>query len=126
MRPITNTIDAKTNVTDAVKALSAAPFSQLPVVDSENRYIGVITAKAVLDHIDSVELEDQVSIDKLCVNPGSVTATATLHDCVRALSAADGLALPVTDDNGDVVGWLTAALVITAMNKHTPSQSGSG
>lgn len=126
MRPITNTIAANTDVAEAVKALSEAPFSQLPVVDSELRYIGVITAKAVLDHLDSVDPEDQVSIDKLCVNPGSVAATATLHECVSALGAADGLAMPVTDENADVVGWLTAALVITAMNKHAPSQTDAG
>ena len=117
MEPVAGTLDTTTRLSTAADALVRAPHGQLPVLDGDGRYIGIVTAHAVADALADAEHDDAV-VGSLVESPTAVRDSDTVADALPALQSTPG-AIPVLDAELRLVGWLSHQRVLAAV--HGPS-----
>ena len=122
--PVAGELPVASVLLEAAQVLSAAPYGQLPVVDSEGEYLGVATARGVADALADGE-HDQATLATVVETPASVRAGHTLDQCLDVLDIAAGAgAVPVLDDAGErVIGWLTHQQVLRALRTTEHSEA---
>jgi CIC family chloride channel protein len=115
MRPVAgDALTADTTVVDAATRLASTGTGQLPVVDSDGAYRGVVTARAVTDALAAIDHEAD-TLASVVEYPTCVAADQSLDDTLDALATADG-PIPVLDpDRSQLLGWLTHQQVLRAL-----------
>ena len=114
-----STVDKETGLLDAQSLMQRMGVRHLPVVDADNRLVGMITdrdirsalpyelAKGLADPEERqryahLKVGDAMSTDLLSVSP-----THTLQDALLLLEKKKVGALPVVDDDNKIVGILS-------------------
>ena len=117
MRPIPELLQDDTPLDALPGRLEAAHANELPVVDREGAYRGVVTLADVQDALAKAALH-QVAGD-LATQLPTVEASQTLRDALGVLMAQEeGEAVPVVDaEDGSVVGWLGQRDVLLAYSR---------
>lgn len=112
------TVPADLPLLEVADRLAAAGHAQLPVVDADGAYLGVVTAQAVADRLADDKRGEEHASDALERLP-SVAFTDPLEDALSKLDTEDALALPVIDADGAVIGWLTHQSALRALRGTT-------
>ncbi len=116
--PVGPTVSGRTRLIDVVPSLSESPAGQLPVLDTDGRYLGVVTARGVAEALSDDEHDDQLAED-VVEWPEPVRADETLQAGLARLETSMSAAVPVLDPAGkELVGWLTAQEVLAALRGH--------
>ncbi|MEO7059182.1 MAG: chloride channel protein, partial [Lapillicoccus sp.] len=119
MEPVGAFVPQSTTLLEVADALARAPHGQLPVLDDQGRYRGVITARAVADALAD-GTHDQALVGDHVDLPQTVRADHHLGDALDVLETADG-GVPVLDPEGaQVVGWLSHQAVLTSLRPARP------
>ena len=113
------TIDKKASVHEAQKKMEANKIRHLPIVDDENRLIGIITDRDIrsalpYDLIKRQPLpEDREALAQLRVedimtqNPQTISPMYTIQDALLLIQQKKVGAFPVVDDEGKLKGILS-------------------
>jgi CIC family chloride channel protein len=83
----------------------------LPVINAVGSLMGVIAAKDV-EHAISHGSDDATKGAALARDVPHLGAADSLEDAMHALAAADDDGLPVTDQDDQVIGWITHRRVL--------------
>ncbi len=114
MEPTGAGLAEHTTLIEAADVLSRAPHGQLPVLDCEHRYRGIVTAHAVADTLADGQ-HDHATIATVVEYPTPVRSTDHVDDSLDALESASG-AVPVLDESHtNLVGWLSHQRVLVAV-----------
>ncbi|MFR9752363.1 chloride channel protein [Nocardia sp. 004] len=111
-RPLLDTADLTTVAT----ALEKSALGILPVLDRDGRYRGCVSARDIAEALDDSYQPESVA--HLVKYLPAVTADATFHDTLAALSGYGGTGLPVVDpDHTKVIGWITYEDLLTVLHR---------
>ena len=114
MEPLLDGLVETTTLRTAIGALSSAPHAQLPVLDQQGRYRGVVTARGVADAIADGD-NDQTTVGDVCDLPSSVHVGDRLDISLAALESARGPVAVLDNEDHALVGWLTHQDVLAAL-----------
>ena len=116
IEPAPPSLYAETPLGETEEALARARNGVLPVVEHDETYLGVLTARAAAEALADDRAES-VPVREL-VHPGPIVTTATaLADVLELLIAAEGPGLPVLDRTGTRLhGWITHQSLLAAMH----------
>ncbi len=114
MEAVLDGVGETTTLRSAMDALSTARHAQLPVLDQQGRYRGVVTARAVTDALTEGD-NDQTPVGKLCELPPTVCIHDRLDKTLAELETARGPVAVLDNDQKALVGWLTHQRVLTAL-----------
>jgi CIC family chloride channel protein len=105
-----------TDLRSAAHALAMSGHGILPVVGTDGRYHGCVTARAVAEALGDEQSHDHAVAD-LAELPPLVTCNSPLREALGALVSAQGTGLPVLDEKAtELVGWLTHQSLLNALN----------
>ncbi|WP_395693126.1 chloride channel protein [Nocardioides sp.] len=88
-----------------------AVFERLAVVDEQNRYLGVGTARAVTEALADRN-HDTILVRDLVERVPPVGATQSIAEALDVLDRTEASEVPALDVDGRVVGWLTHRQVV--------------
>lgn len=106
----------------ALLVLSQVGYSSIPVLDKDDRFVGLLTLTDVvskmmeLDEIDSDNLSQFTVADVMQTDIGTITEKSDLEDILHLL--VDANYLPVLDEKGLFKGIITRREILKAVN-HT-------
>jgi CIC family chloride channel protein len=104
-----------TPLDEASKALLLSANGVLPVMGTDERYHGCVTARAVSEALTAAE-SSASTVGDLAQIPPRIVETSTLADAVHALAGAEATGLPVLDPTSHaLVGWITHRTLLTAL-----------
>lgn len=116
MEPVGPHLREDVTLLDAAGDLSRAPYGQLPVLDLDGRYRGIITAHAVADALSDGE-HDNASVASIVELPDAVRTTDHLADALDALESTPGAIPDLGQDRANLVGWLSHQQVLMALSR---------
>lgn len=141
MRTEVTSVMPETPVAEVVTLLLQKEYRSLPVIDDNGRPLGIITdgdllrragLSARLDlqpELPVAEWQQQLAAlraqggtaDSLMTAPViTVPATAPLHQAAQLMTTHDLKRLPVIDDAGRIVGWISRVDILRTMEYHQP------
>ncbi|MCM2578436.1 chloride channel protein [Streptomyces meridianus] len=125
MEGLPPTLPAFTALDEAAPLLSLSEHGVLPVLDSDGRYLGTLTARSVAEALAESPGDGPAppeTAGELAELPTPVTADMALATALHALVAAPGTGLPVLDaDRTRLVGWLTHQSALRAVHPPAPA-----
>ena len=117
MGPPGPTLTSATTLSQAAAQVGTTSYGELPVLDGEGNFIGVVTARALADAM----VDDgypHSTVGPLAESVEQVTSDNTLQDALDALNRGDAVALPVlAPDSQHFIGWLTHRQILTELTK---------
>ncbi|MGY1437174.1 chloride channel protein [Streptomyces reniochalinae] len=126
MEPVPTPLKGSTELAEAADQLRLSEHGVLPVLDTEDRYLGVLTARTVTEALSEPVDEaahPAVTVRDLAESPRPVTADTRLGSALHALVNSPGTGLPVLGaDRTRLVGWLTHQSALRALHAPTPAQ----
>ncbi len=115
-------IPSDTPLREVAALFAASGASSLPVVDTDQRYLGVLNAHEIMDAVAAGEDTDLAS---LCTPVTPVAADAHLDLALRLLDrGAD--AVPVIDTTDVLVGWIRHSDVLAVLSGRTREEPVAG
>jgi CBS domain-containing protein len=110
------TIDPKATIAEAVARLVQNNIGSLPVVDADDRLIGVISERDVLRHVHNrgESYAKQCVEDIMTCNPVTCTPACDVDDVMGQMSSRRIAKVPVIDE-GRLVGIVSVGDVIKVM-----------
>jgi CIC family chloride channel protein len=116
MEPSVQPVPEVTPLADVSVRLSDARDGQLPVVDGDGAFAGIVTAQAVTDALAEGR-NDNTPVGRVAERVSVVRADESLDAILPALNRSAAPALAVVDGDGAVVGWLTHQGVLSALSR---------
>ncbi|MGI9184009.1 MAG: chloride channel protein [Solirubrobacteraceae bacterium] len=110
---------------EIVKRFAAERTDSLPVIATDGALIGIIAAVDVERAIDHSP-HDTTSGARLAREAPRLRASDSLEVAVRALGASDDEGVPVTDEDDQLIGWLTHRRVLRAYLKRFSNHKPDG
>jgi acetoin utilization protein AcuB len=127
MTPKVITIDKDASIFDAQELMAKHTIRHLPVIDDENRLIGVVTdrdirsalptniVKALDDPFNVKKMLNTMKIqDVMTKDPFTISPTDTIQDALLLIQEKRVGAFPVVDDNGKLKGILSVRDLLRA------------
>jgi len=107
LKPLTRTPD--TTVFDAVSAMSEKNYGSVIVVDAQEKVIGVVTERDVMNKLVGKGLDAKTTklSDIMTENPRLARETDDMVDWLRIMSNERFRRLPVVDDDGRIKAVFT-------------------
>lgn len=102
-------------ISEVADLLETYRVSGLPVVDTENRIIGVITEYDLLQSISKLQMSGLVA-DFMTTDVTSIDQDATLSEISQVFAATRVRRVPVTSSDGKLVGVVSRRDLIFAGN----------
>jgi len=120
------TISKDTSIIEARKLMDAHSIRHLPVVDAENKVLGIVTDRDIrsampsimIDHFDVQRERERLAgikaEDIMARNPTCIQPMHTIHDALLLIQEKKVGAFPVVDDQGRLKGILSVRDLIRA------------
>ena len=120
------TIDKEASIFDAQEKMAANGIRHLPVVDADNRLIGIVTDRDIRSAmpyrlikqkgtIDEREKLAQMKVDDIMTrNPKTIGPMYTIQDALLMIQNEKVGAFPVVDDSGKLKGILSVRDLLRA------------
>jgi len=120
------TVDQEDNIFDAQKLMAENQIRHLPVVDKNDRIIGIVTDRDIRSawphsfFKESHSEKDKEKFSKIkikdimTINPITLSPTSTLQDALLLLQEHKVGALPVVDEDGKLKGILSVRDLLRA------------
>lgn len=119
MVPVGRTVAPDAGIGEIVPLLVHAFHGQLPVVDQEGGYHGVVTARGIAE-----AMADDSSLGvvrEVLEWPTYVAPDDAIEDCLTAIEEGGTTAVPVSDE-GRIVGWASAEGLLGAVVGQAPAR----
>jgi CIC family chloride channel protein len=117
MEMLPEPLAADTPLEQTSRAVWLSANGVLPVMGTDGRYHGCVTARLVSEALADGDGADPTAGD-LALLPPKITETSTLGDALHALAGAEGTGLPVLDPAGrTLVGWITHRALLSATGR---------
>ncbi|MGD8261689.1 MAG: CBS and ACT domain-containing protein [Desulfobacterales bacterium] len=120
------TVDPATNIFEAQELMAKNHIRHLPVVDNNQRLIGIVTDRDIRSALpygfskESSSAEEQGNLyalkvrDVMTENPISISPTSTIQDALLMIQDSKVGALPVVGDNGLLSGIISVRDLLRA------------
>jgi acetoin utilization protein AcuB len=120
------TVDQEANIFDAQKLLAENQIRHLPVVDKNDRVIGIVTDRDIRSawpydflkesyrETDKEKLSKIKIKDIMTINPITLSLTSTIQDALLLIQEKKVGALPVVDEEGKLKGILSVRDLLRA------------
>lgn len=111
------TIAAGESVLMAWELMGKAGVHHLPVTDDEGGFLGVVDAQTLTSTWNAVPQHARRPVTSILPSkpPPTVRPSATIREVARAMLEANADYVPVTNENGTLVGLITARDLIGAL-----------
>lgn len=116
-------IPAHIGLRQAARTLGLSGHGALPVLDSDGRYLGTLTARAVAEALATPVSDGSGpphTAGELAELPPRITADMSLATALHSLVTAPGTGLPVHDETR-LVGWLTHQSALRSLHTTGPA-----
>lgn len=123
-----HTADAKAKLADAWRRLQQYKIKQMPVVDDQNRTVGLLTQTGLLRRIIVNSDDDLLQVPQAPVREVMITPVITAEPLtdirrIAKVMAEYGLpALPITDESQSLVGIVTRGDILRKFANTPPLQ----
>ena len=119
-------IQKDTNLLEAKELMEKNKFRHLPVVEADNRLIGIVTDRDIRSAMPSIayyDPESEAAKEKVATikiedimtrNPQTVTPTYTIQDAILLMQKTRVGAFPVVDDDGYLKGIISIRDLVRA------------
>jgi CIC family chloride channel protein len=98
----------------AAAVLADTPIKMVPVIGSDGRYAGCLSAQDLMDSLSGVD--PPPTIAPLVRQPGTIPVDGTTSDILGALADHGGAGVPVIDpDTKTMIGWITYDAVLNRL-----------
>ena len=126
MTPKVITIDKDASIFDAQEIMAKHTIRHLPIVDDENRLIGIVTDRDIRSALpyhlfkSPQQLNEKDNLDKLKIkdimtrNPFTISPTDTIQDALLLIQEKRVGAFPVVDAEGKLKGILSVRDLLRA------------
>ncbi|WP_330180499.1 chloride channel protein [Nocardia sp. NBC_01503] len=122
--PTVETITDTADLVTAAAALERSAVGLVPVLGSDGRYRGCLSARDVAESLD--DPEPPTTISRLVKHLPTVAADTNFHDIVTALAGHGGTGLPVVDtEHTAVIGWVTHEDLLSVLHPTPGVQHGA-
>jgi acetoin utilization protein AcuB len=120
------TVDPEASVFDAQELMAGNQIRHLPVVDTDNRIVGIVTDRDIRSALpysffkEPYSESEKKKISGLCVKdimsrkPISISPTYTIQDALLVIQNSKVGALPVVDDDGKLTGIISVRDLLRA------------
>jgi len=113
MESVITTCSQESTAEKIAIAITSEHFGSLPVVDVENRLVGIISEFDLLKALHAGKDLEQVLVKEIMTStPISVTEAATAEELMRILEENHLIRVPVVDEKGSVVGVVSRTDVL--------------
>ncbi len=117
MTPLGEAVPADLSLADSISRLTDAGLGQLPVIDAEGAFVGVLTSRTVTETLADGE-HDLTRVGQVAEQLPTLRADQSLDDALDALDREDSVALPVlVPDGAELVGWLSHRQVLDVLRR---------
>jgi CIC family chloride channel protein len=120
MRTDPEIIHESTKFLDLVKYIASTKHNSFPVVNSENKLVGVLRFEEVREFVFEEGLEDIVVAGEICdTHPNTVLKTDSLADAMEKIGFKNIELLPVVNNKEENIleGIITRRDIISTYNK---------
>jgi CBS domain-containing protein len=115
------TVEPETPLIDVAREIAAHGIGAVPVVDGEQRLLGLVSTSDLVAHLqDGGELDGKTARDAMSAEPPAIDEFATVEEAIDVLRNALIRHLPVTRE-GRLVGLVTASDLIRHLLKQYPA-----
>lgn len=116
MGQVPDPLPASAPIGRAIAAMRASHCSDLPVVDEEGRYLGIVSA---IDLALARQADSGLStpVSALALEAPSAAPEQLPSTVLSALQSANSSGLPVVDDEGRIIGWVSRADLVERMHR---------
>ena len=104
MQPVPPPLSADVPLAQAADRLARSPYGVLPVTDHTDRFLGVLTARAVAETLADGQHESE-PVESLVQAPAPLRASQDVDAGIEALERSGCGAVPVLGADNDIVGW---------------------
>ncbi len=111
-----NTISPDASLGDLVKEIAHSRRNIFPIIDDNQKFIGLIAMDDVREDMFKPELYSKPAIDYMIQPKDSVSTSQTMEMVMRKFNETDYYNLPVID-NGKYVGFVSRSNVFSAYRK---------
>jgi len=111
-----NTIHPEASLGDLVKEIAHSRRNIFPIIDDNQKFIGLIAMDDVREDMFKPELYSKPAIDYMIQPKDSVSTSQTMEMVMRKFNETDYYNLPVIDD-GKYVGFVSRSNVFSAYRK---------
>ena len=118
------TVDQETNIFDAQQLMAENKFRHLPVIDQDERLIGIVTDRDIRSALpysffkDPHRHREKISVlkvkDVMTKDPVTISPTFTIQDALLMIQDSNVGALPVVDDNRRLKGIISVRDLLRA------------
>ena len=120
------TVNPDVTLADLDKLCGRFHISGLPVVDKENRLVGIITNRDMRfipsDHYDHLRVKDVMTRENLVTGPANISK----EDAHRLLAQHKVEKLPLIDENGKLAGLITVKDFVKTEQYPDATKDGQG
>ena len=120
MTPVGPIVSAGAPLAAATDKLASSKSGQLPVLDADRRLVGILTERAMADAIAS-DSDPPQATDELVEPAEPVTTADTLDRVLDLLDRSDRGILPVTNSDGQLVGWISHREILRQLSESAES-----
>lgn len=129
------TVSPDTSMMKASKALKAHDVSRVPVVDDKGRVVGIVTDRDIKEAspskattldvhelyylLSEIKVKDIMTVDPLVTSP-----TNTVENAALMMIEKDFSGMPVVEDDGTLVGIITATDIFNVLITITGARHG--
>jgi acetoin utilization protein AcuB len=120
------TVDQEAKIFDAQELMTANDIRHLPVVEEDNRLVGIVTDrdirsalpysffKKAISETEKEKISELRVKDIMSKKPISISPTYTIQDALMVIQDSKVGALPVVDDDGKVTGIISVRDLLRA------------
>uniref|UniRef100_UPI002553CC0C CBS domain-containing protein n=1 Tax=Streptomyces sp. RTGN2 TaxID=3016525 RepID=UPI002553CC0C len=116
METLPTAVPATSPLSEASGLLSLSGHGALPVLDASGDYLGVVTAQSAAQALAQQPAGAPTLVGEIAEQPPRVTTSDSLATALKDLVDASGTGVPVLDETGRPVGWLSHQGTLRALH----------
>ncbi len=114
--PATISVDRK--LTDLLELMVLSGYGVIPIVDDENRVVGIVTERDIVNYLSSrISLGVKIK-DLMTKNVITIREDKSIKDVLQLMVSAGIRRLPIVDERDVVTGIVTAKDVVNVVGSH--------
>ncbi len=106
------------NLKEMVRAISRSSRNLFPVIDADGRLLGVVLLDEIRNIMFRPELYKRMYVNQfMSIPPARVSVNESMEDVMKAFDSTAAWNLPVVDDNGNYIGFVSKSKIFNSYRR---------